>query len=834
MIEMIEMISYMTQYVTAFLSRNMLVTLTILTVLVIRYCIRRLPKKYSYALWGVVGVRMLFDIRIPSALSILNLFQRISWQQSAKDTQQIRQLKESVNLALRPAASGGQNLIQTVLAEDVSLVPQQVLTENAYAVSEGAMLAGQTGQSMAEAAAGSGASLGMDGWISLIWLMGAAAMILYAVFSYRKVKRKVRFSTPMKKEQGVYESDRVGTAFILGIVTPKIYVPYGLKGQELEYVLCHERCHIRRRDTWFKALAFLLLCLYWCNPLAWLSFYLFGLDMEMSCDEAVLSCLGEDIKKRYSLSLLSLAAGKNDWLAVPLGFGESDAGKRIRHVLDFKKPKGWMHLIAFLTVLAMLPVCLTGAADGAGRTGEGDAEIPVALHRNINAHLRQVGPAGGVAVTDQGLYFAEQISIKNGARSGYRILYFDGSTKETYLVCSDPDCTHDSSICDAVYGLDKGDAGQSAVSPLGVYGDRLYVLVSALTDSTLSLYCSDLYGRDRELLWQHRYESDNPAVADRVITASNVLWDGSRVFVEYSAEDHVQIEAGDGTAGGSEAVSAEVTAHGESGILSIDLESDEGPVKICEESTQYRYREADPDGQGKWMTFQDGFVSMMAVRDGSVYYRHLEADEQPDWEAYPLWDSAAPTEQWNSSFTGQVVAAAVQEDQVSEEIVIDLGQAARCISAYADGKIYYQSADSVLEYDLETGETAQILALEGTAASLEGTAAALEGTAVLLEETAAALEGAVLEDVFDGWVICRNYEENRMIFYSPETGQTLAKEAFLGDNLYGSVTLDGQTYWFMRAAETDPSGDRTYQWYLVERESYLTEENPERIILAER
>lgn len=815
------MISYISQYVTAFLSRNMLVTLTVLTVIAIRFSIRKLPKRYSYALWSLVGIRMLFDMEIPSPLSILNLFRSVDFRQNAGDTGQIRQLKESASLALHSETLSQNVLSRNVLSENMNAISQNALSQNVISqsvISQGSIFAENGGQPLTGSAAGYAPHLSANEWISLIWVLGFVILLIYAVYSYVCVRKKVVFSTPMKEEKDVYESDRIHTAFVMGIIAPKIYVPYGLGERELAYILCHERYHIRRKDTWFKALAFLLLCLYWCNPLIWLAFWLFCLDMEMSCDEAVLSRLGSNIKKEYSLSLLSLASGRNYWRAVPLGFGESDAGKRIRHVLGFRKPKEWMHLAAVAVILIMIPVCLTKADSSVkeagidGTTGiydeKGEAENSSALlHRNVNANLRQVGPAGNVAATSQGLYFTEQW-IDNEIDSGCRLLYFDSSTEKIYAVCPDQSCTHDTAACDAIYALvGKGDMHQMKIFPLGVYENKLYILGSVLEGSLLRLYRSDLNGENRELLWQEAYESSNPDVADRMIIAGSVLWNDSQVFMEYCAEDHVHIERNmlNEETGTEENVSKDVVAHEENGILCIDVKDGQEPVRICEEGSRFDIVKSENDGQEVLDTVNTGYVSMMAVRDGAVYYRHLRSDDVSDRDKSSLNAGSADTEQGKTQFTGRIMAATVQGGEVSEKKIIDLGQGTSCRSACYQDKIYYNDSVSVLEYDLFTGQTGKIMALEG----------------------------AVLEDVIDGWVICRNYGEENMVLYNPETGETISKEISLGDNLYGSVTLNGQDYWFMRSVEKNSEG-RTegYQWYLVEPDAYLTEAEPEKITVA--
>lgn len=795
------MIAYISQYMTGFLSRNVLAAVTILTVAGVRLWMKRLPKKYSYALWSLVGIRMIFDIQIPSPLSILNLFRSVELSGRTGDTQQILRIKESVNLALRAETWSQSGLSQSSLTDHMTALSQAASSGSGNTavqelVSQGTALAESGEELLSHAGTGVVQQPGAGQWFTLIWLTGVAILLAYAACSWLRVRRNVRFAVPLAAENGVYETDRIPTAFILGILAPRIYIPCGMNARERAYILCHERYHLRRGDMWFKALAFLLLCLYWVNPLAWLAFYLFSLDMEMSCDEAVLSRMGMDIKKEYSMSLLSMAAGRNYWRAVPLGFGESDAGKRIRHVLYFKRPKVWMHVVAAALIVTMLPVCLTKAYGGAAG---GASDPAVALHRDNNAIISQTGPAGSVAATDQGLYFAEDgLELTNS--HGYRIdicrlLYFDGATETTYIVCSDSSCTHDTAACQAVYK-------QESISPLGIYEGKLYILGSSRKDSMLYLYCSDPDGQNRELLWQGAYASSQPDIAERRIIAESALWSGSQVFVEYYGEDLVRMGAGDAeeAAEAADAVMSEAVTYAETGILCIDMAGSRAPVTVWEESSQFGLTETG--NQGQLIAFHNGYVSMMAVRDGSVYYRLLQAEDTPVWADYLSEDGYS---QWNSRFTGQILAASVQEDEVSIRQLIDLGQGSGWHGTCYGDEIYYSDSDRILAYDLLTGQTREILALEGTA----------------------------LETVVDGWVVCRNYQEDELLLYQLETGATVSRTAAVGDNLYGSIRLQGQSYWFLRSVGYDSTGARIWRWYLVDPEDYLTDEAAELIIVFE-
>lgn len=168
-----------------------------------------------------------------------------------------------------------------------------------------------------------------------IWLLGMLVMAAYCAFSLIRLKKMLTVAVPL--ESGIYIADHIGAPFVVGLLRPKIYIPSDLSEGEREYILAHEKHHIRRGDHFAKLLGFAALTVHWFNPLAWLAFRLFVKDMEASCDEAVLSKLGEEVRSDYSQSLLNLAIGRKTPVWMPLAFGEDTKG-RIKNVLRWKKP----------------------------------------------------------------------------------------------------------------------------------------------------------------------------------------------------------------------------------------------------------------------------------------------------------------------------------------------------------------------------------------------------------------------------------------------------------------------------------------------------------------
>ena len=239
----------------------------------------------------------------------------------------------------------------------------------------------------------------------------------------------------------------------MGLFRPKIYLPSTLTETERGYILRHEQYHIRRRDYLVKFLAFLALCVHWFNPLVWVAFVLAGKDMEMSCDEAVVKELGEDIRADYSASLLSLATGHRIVAGMPLAFGEGDTGGRIRNLLKWKRPRPWVIAVCAVVCVGLIALCAANpkgdsdedpAAQGKkGQWSSVEAYVESVMNAETEVEYYVVGANGTVrpdepqtaAVTDR-----KRLSLgRNGQVDG---LDPDGTLEEwefSYLVKFDAD-----------------------------------------------------------------------------------------------------------------------------------------------------------------------------------------------------------------------------------------------------------------------------------------------------------------------------------------------------------------------------------------------------------
>lgn len=326
------------EFYMLFLQRNGILTLVILAVLLVRLLLRRLPKKYSYLLWSVVGIRMLLKLQLPSRFGLLSLWHYMTQQISG--SQLLTAPKQLTNMQkITDPQAGAQNLQPAG-----QLITGQTVTGAAWGLSQ----------------AGAKAGSGWDHLLQicmLIWIAGMIVLLLYGISSYFKCRRMTVQAVHM--EGNIWECDHLATPFVLGIVRSRIYIPFHLSAEEKPYILAHETYHIRRGDPIVRLLAFVLLTFYWINPFVWIAYFLMIRDMEMSCDEAVLLQLGTQIKKAYSNSLLTFATGRKQVTFSPLAFGESGTSGRIKNILDFKKPKVWGSLLAILAVILAAVFCLT-------------------------------------------------------------------------------------------------------------------------------------------------------------------------------------------------------------------------------------------------------------------------------------------------------------------------------------------------------------------------------------------------------------------------------------------------------------------------------------------
>ncbi|MCL2372885.1 MAG: M56 family metallopeptidase [Defluviitaleaceae bacterium] len=310
----------------AVLNMSLIGAIVIAAIFAARFLLKRFPTIISYCLWAVAGVRLLLPLTFESVMGLIPFGGR------------------PVDLVVAPVVNG-----------DYSLTPY--LSSGAITPHDVRFVINQ----MDYASAGSS---GVN-WLAVLasaWFVVAAAMIFYGVVSYIMLKRKLRYAS--WRTQNIFEADNIRSPFVLGILRPRVYLPFGLSGQEREYIILHELTHIKRKDHIVQIIGYLVLCLHWFNPLVWAALRYMKADMEMSCDEVVLEKMGGNIKKSYSMSLVTLAEGRHFVNACPLAFGEGNIRKRVNNVLKFKRTsKGIMAVAALCAVVLSGALLMNAAGD---------------------------------------------------------------------------------------------------------------------------------------------------------------------------------------------------------------------------------------------------------------------------------------------------------------------------------------------------------------------------------------------------------------------------------------------------------------------------------------
>lgn len=301
------------------LNMSLTASIAIAVVLLARLLLRRAPKLFSWALWAAVFFRLLCPVSFASELSLLGAVNssgiglgrmgyitlEMAGESGAEKIWNAGSQEEMKPLGEETAKSGGEEMdVPETGRESAWRTPPLPVTVCAY-----------------------------------VWAAGVLLLLSYNLASWIRLKRRLRFA--VCEEGNVYRAENLETPFVMGIWRPRIYLPDTTKGQEKDYIVLHERIHIRRGDPLLRAAGFAALCLHWFNPLVWAAWKISGRDMEMSCDEAVIRRLGDGVKKEYSASLLNFAAGREVIGGMSLRFGEGDTGSRIRNILRYKKPAFW-------------------------------------------------------------------------------------------------------------------------------------------------------------------------------------------------------------------------------------------------------------------------------------------------------------------------------------------------------------------------------------------------------------------------------------------------------------------------------------------------------------
>lgn len=310
---------------------NMSITASVVIVFVViaRFFLRKTPRIFSYVLWSVVLFRLVCPFSFTTPFSLL----RLTSPKSVENKTVVYVPEDIVHME-EPEVSVPVPVVGETHSESIN----KTLPKGSE----------QTGADPLEI---------MVSVMTYAWIFGVLVMAGYSIVSVIKMKK--RLVGAVKLKDNIWIADHVHTLFVMGIFRPRIYLWSGLSQKEQEFVIMHEKIHIKRCDHLVKIFFWLVLTLHWFNPLVWLSYILCMQDMEMSCDESVMRNMKEDVRADYSESLLSLATGKKIFAGSLLFFGEGNIKSRIKNVLNYKKPTVWV-IAAGIVIVAVLGICFMG------------------------------------------------------------------------------------------------------------------------------------------------------------------------------------------------------------------------------------------------------------------------------------------------------------------------------------------------------------------------------------------------------------------------------------------------------------------------------------------
>jgi len=303
---------------TAFLNlANMSISASwlVLAILVLRLVLNKAPKWVNVLLWGIVAVRLVCPFTIESALSLIPSTQTIPM---------------NIEMAAKPAIDSGVEAVNSMVNPMIaaSFTPYPGASANPLQI-----------------------------WIPLaavIWFFGMVLMMSYTVISYWNLRRKV--DTAVIYKNNIYHSENVSSPFVLGILKPRIYLPYSMDGKNLDHVVAHEQAHIRRKDHLWKPLGFLLLTVHWFNPLMWLAYVMLCRDIELACDEKVIAKLANEQRADYTEALVACSVNRRMIAACPLAFGEVGVKDRVKSIMNYQKPAFWI-IVTALVLCVVVAVC---------------------------------------------------------------------------------------------------------------------------------------------------------------------------------------------------------------------------------------------------------------------------------------------------------------------------------------------------------------------------------------------------------------------------------------------------------------------------------------------
>ena len=290
----------------------------VMAVLILRLVLKKAPKWVNVLLWGIVAVRLICPFSFESALSLI----------------------PSAETFPEKAISGPSFDVQT----GITPVDNRINDYLGDRYFEGVTVPANNGNHMMNI-------------LSIVWTIGILLLIAYTVISYWRLHREI--DTAVRYKDNLFQSENVSSPFVLGLIKPRIYLPFSINGQDLEHVVAHEQAHIHRKDHWWKPLGFLLLTIHWFNPFMWLSYVLLCRDIELACDEKVIRELGNEQRADYTQALVACSINRRTIAACPLAFGEVGVKERVKSVMNYQKPAFGIVLLAVIACVGVAVCFLT-------------------------------------------------------------------------------------------------------------------------------------------------------------------------------------------------------------------------------------------------------------------------------------------------------------------------------------------------------------------------------------------------------------------------------------------------------------------------------------------
>lgn len=424
-------------------------------IIILRIAMKKLPKKYSYLLWAILGIRLLCPFSFSSAVSIFNV---LVPEKPAITSGQMEFIPNDIEYAAEPRITVSVPPVNNAISEQLPPAqPSDSANPMQIAMAVGAY----------------------------VWAFGTLAMAVYTAVSYASVRKKVR--NAKLSDGNVYTCESIETPFVFGLIKPRIYLPENISAEDRPYIIAHEQTHIGRKDYIVKLIAMAALCIHWFNPMVWLSYRLMTKDMELSCDEKALGSFDTDVKKAYANALLNISLKQNRLsLGGVLNFGESNIKSRIKGVLGAKKPKVIAVVLAVIAVIAAA-VCLLTNAVKKDSTFE---PIP-----------------NGIYVTDKLLYTAPYKDSYFGDNDGltYEIkdgtLTISGGDTQTYTLSEPMEIPFTDEEWESTYNSMEGIGWQNGAKHLSDFKNKYCAEILTDKDGGIDSY---IFVMDGEL-WYVKY-----------------------------------------------------------------------------------------------------------------------------------------------------------------------------------------------------------------------------------------------------------------------------------------------------------------------------------------